>query len=113
MKRKKAPFIQMLLSILLWLCIWQAASMALDMDFLLVSPLTAGKRFCELAVTSAFWLTIGNTCLRILAGFLIAITAGILTAALSQWKEWIGVFLSPLILAIRTGPMYLPGTASI
>ena len=51
MKKRKLP----LWAVLLWLLVWQAASMALDSDILLVSPLRVIATLLALLPTARFW----------------------------------------------------------
>ena len=98
-------YLQRILAVLFWLLLWQIASMVLNKSFLLVSPLEAGKRFLELVFTAGFWKATGGTMLRIMCGFFLAVAAGILLAAASASREWVRVFLAPLVTVIRTVPV--------
>ena len=71
-----------------WLLVWQGASMALRAAYphgglLLASPLSAMTRLFELALTGAFWRTVGSSAAHILGGFLLSCALGIVLAALS------------------------------
>lgn len=72
-----------LLVLAFWLLIWYLLYRRIDSDLLLSSPLTVGKRFLELVQTGEFWLTILRSFGRIMAGFLLALFAGILLGTLT------------------------------
>ena len=70
-------------AVLVWLIVWQLVSMALNSDILLVSPLKVVIRLLELTGEISFWKSIVYSLLRIGGGFLTALLAGSLWAALS------------------------------
>ena len=84
MKKRKLP----LWAVLLWLLVWQAASMALDSDILLVSPLRVIATLLALLPTARFWSS--------LLGSLAA-----LAARFKRVEEW----LAPPVLAMKTVPV--------
>ena len=92
-------------AVALWLLVWQAASMAVGREILLVSPWRVLMRLAELAVTGAFWQSVLNTLGRISLGFLLAAAAGGVFAVLSSRFERIRELLAPLMLTIRTVPV--------
>ena len=60
-----------------WLLVWQGAALALRALYphgalLLASPIDALRRLFELALTAAFWQTVGISAARILGGFLVS-----------------------------------------
>ena len=78
-------------AVLFWLLVWQAGSMALHSDILLVSPLRVLQTLLALIQTTRFWSSLLGSMGRILGGFLLA-------AAL-------GTLLAPLVLAMKTVPV--------
>ena len=93
-----------------WLLVWQIAAMALDALYpqghlLLPSPLSALARLSELALTAAFWMSIGQSFLRIVGGFLIScLVASLLAVPASRWK-WVRELLSPLVATVKAVPV--------
>ena len=70
-------------AVALWLLVWQGASMAIDQQILLVSPVRVVVRLLEMALTAELWTSIGFSLLRIGAGFLLAaLGAGLAALAL-------------------------------
>lgn len=92
-------------AILFWLAVWQAVSMAVGNDILLVSPIAVIKRLFELVVTAEFWHSVGLSFIRIISGFLLALAAGLALALLASASSVIKQLLSPLMTAIKTVPV--------
>ena len=59
-------------AVLFWLLVWQAGSMALHSDILLVSPLRVLQTLLALIQTTRFWSSLLGSMGRILGGFLLA-----------------------------------------
>ena len=93
-----------------WLLVWQIAAMALDALYpqghlLLPSPLSALMRLGELALTAAFWQSVGQSFARIVGGFLLScLAASLLAVPASRWK-WVRELLSPLVATVKAVPV--------
>ena len=85
-------------AVLFWLLVWQAGSMALHSDILLVSPLRVITTLFELVQTARFWSSLLGSMVRILGGFLLA-------AALAARFRRVEELLAPLVLAMKTVPV--------
>lgn len=92
-------------AVVFWLCLWQAAAMAVGHEVLLASPVRTVLRWAELAATAAFWRSILYTLWHILAGYSLAATAGIALGALSRRLQPVRELLSPLMSAIKSIPV--------
>ena len=92
-------------AVIFWLAVWQAASMALDQEILLVSPISVIVRLFSLMTTLPFWESIWFSFIRICSGFLAAVIAGTLLAALSVRFRRISELLAPLMLAVKAIPV--------
>lgn len=101
MKKRKLP----LWAVLLWLLVWQAASMALDSDILLVSPLRVVATLLALLPTARFWSSLLGSMARILGGFFLAAALGTLLAALAARFKRVEEWLAPPVLAMKTVPV--------
>ena len=88
-----------------WLLLWQAASMVIDQQLILVSPVRVLLRLAELAVTGEFWKSVYNTLIRITLGFLLGAGSGILLAALSARFQAVKELLAPVMLAVKAVPV--------
>ena len=92
-------------AVLVWLIVWQLVSMALNSDILLVSPLKVVIRLLELTGEISFWKSIVYSLLRIGGGFLTALLAGSLWAALSARFLLVRQLLAPVVLITKTIPV--------
>lgn len=92
-------------SVLLWLAVWQAASLRLDQELLLVSPLSVISRLLQLAAYRSFWQSILFSLGRILTGFFLAALTGTVLAALSSRYNRTRELLAPLILTVKAVPV--------
>ena len=102
MKRKQGL---RLWAVLFWLCVWQLGSMALGSEILLVSPLRVLQRLGQLAATALFWRSVGVSLARIAGGFLLAMCAGVMLAALAARFRAVRELLAPAMLTIKTVPV--------
>lgn len=94
----------------LWLLIWQLAAMALAAAYphgnlLLASPLASLRRLGELALTWAFWRSVGWSARRILGGFLLSCAAAAVLAALAARYDWVRELLAPPVAAVKATPV--------
>ena len=92
-------------AVALWLLVWQGASMAIDQQILLVSPVRVVVRLLEMALTAELWTSIGFSLLRIGAGVLLAAALGVGLAALSARFSRVEELLAPAMLAIQSVPV--------
>lgn len=97
-------------AILVWVGVWQAASMLLRAryphgELLLASPIGALWRLGELAVTGVFWKTIAWSAVRIFGGFLTACALAVLLATLASRRNWVRQLIAPPVAAIKAVPV--------
>ena len=97
-------------AVLFWLAVWQIAAMALAAvyphgELLLASPVDVLLRLGQLAITAAFWRTVGWSAIRIFGGFLLATVLAVALAALAAWKQWLRGLMAPLVAAVKTVPV--------
>lgn len=96
-------------AVLFWLLVWQAASMVMDhqleVNLLLPSPVAALVRLGEMALTAAFWRSVGWSSLRIVGGFLLScLAATLLAIPASRWKR-VRELLTPLVATVKAVPV--------
>jgi len=91
--------------VLFWLIVWEIAAFAVGSNIILVSPRVTFVRLFELAITSVYWQSIGTTMLRILAGFSLALLAGIILATLSASFKLFHKVILPAINVINAIPI--------
>ena len=92
-------------AVAVWLVIWQAVSMWIGQEILLVSPVTVLSALVKLAAKSEFWLSIVSSLLRIMGGFLLAVVTGTGLAALAAVSRRVREFLEPFIMTVKSIPV--------
>ena len=88
-----------------WLVVWQLASMAIDQEILLVSPLRAIQTLVSLLGESAFHRAVIGSLLRIMTGFAMGLAAGILLALAARFALPVRMLLMPVMSAIKATPV--------
>lgn len=88
-----------------WVAMWQLAYVKVAQELLLVSPAQAFLRLIQLSQSAVFWSSIGGTCFRVLAGFLLALSIGAVIAVFSARYKWVYSLVSPLFGVIRATPV--------
>ena len=92
-------------AVVVWLLIWQAVSMWIGQEILLVSPVAVLLRLLELIRTKLFWQSIGFSVMRIVGGFLLAMFLSVIGAGLSSRVRRVQEFLAPAVLAVKAVPV--------
>lgn len=90
---------------LFWLFVWQIVSLAINSAIILASPLQVIASLFELIQISSFWLSVFNSLLRVVLGFLLALFFGTALAFLCYFFKIADAFIKPLILLFRTVPV--------
>lgn len=88
-----------------WLIVWQLASIGLDSEILLVSPVKVVRRLVEMTGTVLFWKSVFFTLSRITLGFFLAVLTGSALAGLASCCCRIYELMAPLMLAIKSVPV--------
>ncbi len=88
-----------------WLALWQLLTMAVNNMILLAGPADTLQALFRMAREGEFWLSIGNSLLRILCGFAAGSLMGILLAALSYRFPAVQEFLSPAVTVMKAIPV--------
>lgn len=94
-----------LLVAVFWLAAWQLLSMAVGQEILMVSPVSTFLTLLRLMESPGFYLSVGNTFGRILAGFLLALALGAVLGVLSYFSRGARALLSPPMAAVKSTPM--------
>jgi NitT/TauT family transport system permease protein len=94
-----------ILSVLFWIIIWQAASMIINKEMLLASPFAVMSALFHLIFEKVFWSSILNSFLKITLGFCFAILFGVLFAVLSYCSNFFRELISPLIKITKATPV--------
>ena len=91
--------------ILFWLLLWQVLAMKIKNPIFLVGPVDTLKVLSAQVASPEFWNAVWFSFGRICLGFFLALTAGLLTGALSYWKPLISEILAPPIHCMKTIPV--------
>lgn len=98
-------YVYKILAIAFWIIIWEVASRWIDKEVLLASPWKVCLTMLQLIQSNRFWQTIAFSSLRIIIGFLLAVIAGIVCAALSYRSRLFEELVSPLMKVIKATPV--------
>ena len=101
-----------LLPVLFWLGIWYLAARFLDIrlkgrgnELLLPYPATVLRSLKTLCTTPRFWITVGQSLLRILKGLASGVMLGSFLAVLTCKWSWCHDLLAPAVRVIRATPV--------
>lgn len=89
----------------LWLVLWQLVCILVDMELLVVSPLTVLRRLSELGRTAAFWQYALGSLGRIIGGFALGGVVGTLLAVCCSVWRFAREFFAPAITIIKSTPV--------
>ena len=92
-------------AVLLALLLWHVGARALNQPILLASPGAVAQRLCALALQGDFWQSIFFSLTRIACGFLLALAAATVLAALAGRFPAIGTLLWPYMSVIKATPV--------
>ena len=105
MRKKSGQFLWKAVAVLLALGVWQCVSMAVGMEMLLASPLKVLARFGTIWREPGFLSTVLFSTLRILSGFLLALSGGIVLGWLAGRFRAVETLLWPYVTAIKSVPI--------
>ena len=90
---------------LIYLAIWEAASLLVGKDLLLPSPFSTVSRLLVLLMKAESWIAAGLSLLRIMSGYLLGVITGILFAILTARSRFAEELLSPLRSVVKATPV--------
>lgn len=93
------------ISVLFWLGVWQAVSIWVDQEILLVSPLKALDALWDMLHTEDFYIAVAGSISRIAIGFIAALIVGVLLAWVSRFVMPVRMLLSPVMSAVKATPV--------
>lgn len=92
-------------AVVLWLFVWEAASVVVGSGILLAGPVDTLLRLLSLLPTPAFWLTILASAGRIVGGFALGFASGVaLGFAAGRWRAAERI-LAPALSALKSVPL--------
>ena len=105
MSPRVRSFLRTLAVLLFWGLLWTVASALVGQELLLPSPAQTACKLLELASAADFWLTVGQSVLRVLTGILAAVLGGVLLALLTHRSPLCMALLSPLMTLVKSTPV--------
>lgn len=87
--------IKRIVMVLIWLIIWQIASMMTGLELLLASPVAVLRTLMEMLVSKAFYITLSHSLLNIgsglLAGIIIGVAVGICSGKFNTFAQFVEI----------------------
>ena len=102
---KNNPWIRYFVAGFIWLGIWQILSVQVNRTVFLPSPIKVGKALIQIGKTEEFYVSIGNSLLHVLSGFLLAVIVGSFLAVCSYFNRWIQALIQVPIKLIQATPV--------
>ena len=101
----KRNWVKKALIALIYLAVWEAASLLVGKELLLPSPFATLARLSELLFQADTWTFAGLTLLRIMAGYVLGVLLGVLFAVLTARSRFAEELLSPLRSVVKATPV--------
>ena len=92
-------------AVALWVCVWQAASVAVRQQLILPGPVDVAVALAGLVCSGAFWAKVGFSALRIVGATLAAYVAAISLALASARWHIVRVVARPPLVAVKSTPV--------
>lgn len=94
-------------AILFWLAVWQIGAMLVNRTLLIPipTPVTTLHALGRLLTQGSFYLAVGTSLARIAIGFMLALTAGTLSALCSARSRVFATLTAPLLQLVRAIPV--------
>lgn len=91
--------------VLIWLVIWQVLAVIVNNSILLSGPVETVKALVSLGSEPSFYISVGKTVVKILAGFLIGMFLGSVISLLSYRYVIVREFFSPFVSVVKSIPI--------
>ncbi|MBE5780231.1 MAG: ABC transporter permease subunit [Clostridiales bacterium] len=88
----------------IWIAAWQLLCSFVGHEVLLPSPMRTFTRLLELMGEVSFYRAIGETCLRVVTGFLIGALLGLMLGVGCSFSYYVKAVFSPFIAVVRSTP---------
>ena len=102
---KTGKYIRTTLIVLIWLVIWQVLAVIVNNSILLSGPVETVKALVSLGSEPSFYISVGKTVVKILAGFLIGMFLGSVISLLSYRYVIVREFFSPFVSVVKSIPI--------
>lgn len=88
-----------------WIMLWAVPSMLIGDPLILPKPTDVAVRAVQMAANGDFWLSVGASLLRVLAGVLIGAAAAVIFAVLASVSKIIRALLYPFNEVVKATPI--------
>ena len=102
---KQVVSIRRIAIVLFWLAVWQLAGLAIRNDIIFAGPADVARSFAALLPDPGFWISIGWSFGKILAGFFLAFLSGVLLGSLAFRFRFLKELLEPVITLAKSIPV--------
>lgn len=92
-------------AILFWIVIWHIASVLVNEEMLLASPISTLTRLIELIKEVCYWRSLLNSFIKISGGFLLALMFSSLISFISHKSKVFSILLEPIVVIAHTVPV--------
>lgn len=92
-------------AILFWIAIWQIAAVIMKDSIVFVGPADMLRSLWEQIHGTEFWISVGNSIIKIMGGFLAAFFSALLMAGLAFRFSWLKILLEPVIVLAKSVPV--------
>ena len=97
--------IRRILMVLIWLIIWQIASMLTGLELLLASPVAVLRTIAGLLTQSTFYITLSHSLINIGSGLMAGIVIGIILGIAAGCCRYIEEFIQIPLLLMKSLPV--------
>ncbi|MBA4687337.1 MAG: ATP-binding cassette domain-containing protein [Candidatus Galacturonibacter soehngenii] len=104
MKNKKEQ-IRKFVIFLFWIMLWQVGALLIQNEILLAGPIDVLKELSKELKEVDFYKSLAFSLFRIMTGFLLGMSSGMLLGAISFFKPIIKEFMAPIVTLLKTIPI--------
>lgn len=91
--------------IIFWVGVWGLASLMMNREIYLPSPMSTARALLGLSVKGRFWHSILMTFIRVIAGFIISSLSGLALGIICGLNRYLYELINPLVVAIKSTPV--------
>lgn len=88
-----------------WILLWYLLAKRINSNLIIAAPDAVLMKLCQLAQEKSFYLTLLNSCGKIIAAFLLAGSVGFVLAFFAACFSWIEKLIYPWMAMLRAAPV--------
>ena len=104
-KRISIKILKYLAVAVFWIGLWYIVALAVNQELLLPTPKAVLEVLIKNAATQKFWMAVQNTVIKVLAGFFLAVAAGILLGTVTAKVKFLRTLFAPPLQIIKAAPV--------